>query len=672
MAKNYFVTGGAGFIGSNYVSRLIERGEKVTLYDNLSRAGAPRNLVWLQEKFGKASFQLTVGDVRDAALLAASSREADVIIHLAAQVAVTTSVLKPREDFEINALGTFNVLEAARLNERKPVILYASTNKVYGGMEDVKVVEDTTRWRYADLPLGCPETQPLDFHSPYGCCYSEDTDILTRRGWKKYFELSRNDEVLTYNMETKLAEFQKPISHFRYSYKGKMYVQKNRRLRTCVTPNHKMLVSWDCNHNELVNPKLKAAEDIKGKTMAYLLAAELNNSTTADYFTLPAVKAGKHKYNFPETKIAMDDWLRFIGWYLAEGHCYEAKDTGNCTITLTTYFRKEEAVNVMRAIGLTPVVDNHHIVATSRQLYEYLKKFGKARDKYIPEGLKELSAKQLRTLLQSLLDGDGNKHGKNSWRYTTISPRLANDVQEIAIKCGLAASISLDKQGFYRVYIGTTRTAQCNQGRDRSEWVDYSGNIYCVEVPNSIVMVRQNGYAYFSGNSKGTGDQYVRDYARIYALPTVVLRQSCIYGPRQFGVEDQGWVAWMIIAAVTGRPLTIYGDGKQIRDVLHVDDLLNAYDLAIAKIRTVRGQVYNLGGGSENTMSIWTEFGPLLEKLLGKPIRVKRGDWRPGDQKVFVADIRKAERELSWKPEMGVEEGVGKLFEWVKQNRKLF
>lgn len=341
MSKKYFITGGAGFIGSNYVSRLLERGEKVTIYDNLSRAGAPRNLAWLQEKFGEAAFRLTVGDVRDAALLTVSSRAADVIIHLAAQVAVTTSVVKPREDFEINAQGTFNVLEAARLNERKPVILYASTNKVYGGMEDVKVVEDATRWRYSDLPLGCPETQPLDFHSPYGC-------------------------------------------------------------------------------------------------------------------------------------------------------------------------------------------------------------------------------------------------------------------------------------------------------------------------------------------SKGTGDQYVRDYARIYGLPSVVLRQSCIYGPRQFGVEDQGWVAWMIIAAVTGRPLTIYGDGKQIRDVLHVDDLLNAYDAAIAKIDTVRGQVYNLGGGPENTMSIWTEFGPLLEKLLGKPVPVRRGDWRPGDQKVFVADIRKAGRELGWKPKVGVEAGVGRLFEWVRENKDLF
>jgi CDP-paratose 2-epimerase len=341
MSRNFLITGGAGFIGSNYVSRLLERGENVTIFDNLSRAGAPRNLAWLQDMYGENAFRLVAGDVRDEALMTASTRETDIIVHLAAQVAVTTSVINPREDFEINARGTFNVLEAARLNGRKPVVVYASTNKVYGGMDDVKVVEDATRWRYADLPDGCPETQPLDFHSPYGC-------------------------------------------------------------------------------------------------------------------------------------------------------------------------------------------------------------------------------------------------------------------------------------------------------------------------------------------SKGTGDQYVRDYYRIYDLPTVVLRQSCIYGPRQFGVEDQGWLAWMIIAAITGRPLTIYGDGKQIRDVLYVDDLLNAYDAAIARIDTVKGQVFNLGGGPENTISIWAEFGPLLTKLLGRKVVVSRGDWRPGDQKVFVADIRKAAEELFWKPHLRVEEGVGRLFAWVSENRKLF
>lgn len=341
MSKQYFVTGGAGFIGSNYVHRLLERGEKVIVYDNLSRAGAPRNLKWLQETFGRDAFELVSGDIRDASLLTASARTADIIVHLAGQVAVTTSVVHPREDFEINALGTFNVLEAARLNGRNPIVLYSSTNKVYGGMEDVTVVDRGSRWEYENLPFGCPEDQPLDFHSPYGC-------------------------------------------------------------------------------------------------------------------------------------------------------------------------------------------------------------------------------------------------------------------------------------------------------------------------------------------SKGAGDQYVRDYHRIYGLPTVVLRQSCIYGPRQFGIEDQGWVAWFVIAAVTGRPLSIFGDGKQVRDLLHVYDLLDGYDQAIQNIDRVQGDVFNLGGGPQNTLSVWTEFGPLLEKMLGKPIPVTFGDWRPGDQKVFVADIRKAQRVFGWQPKYDVERGIRQLFDWVSANKGLF
>lgn len=341
MSKKYLITGGAGFIGSNYVHRLLSRGEEVTIYDNLSRPGAEKNLAWLEETFGKGSFRLVVGDVVDAVRLTEAAKGADVIVHLAGQVAVTTSVTHPRQDFEANALGTFNALEAARASERNPIFLYASTNKVYGGMEAVPLTEEPTRWRYANLPYGCPESQPLDFHSPYG-------------------------------------------------------------------------------------------------------------------------------------------------------------------------------------------------------------------------------------------------------------------------------------------------------------------------------------------NSKGCGDQYTRDYHRIYGLPTVVFRQSCIMGPRQFGIEDQGWVAWFIIAALSGRPITIYGDGKQVRDVLLVDDLLDAYDAAIERIDTAAGQIYNLGGGPDNVMSVWAEFGPMLEALLGRKIEVTCGDWRPGDQKVFYADIRKAKRELGWQPKIGLREGVKRLFDWVSANMHLF
>ena len=151
-----------------------------------------------------------------------------------------------------------------------------------------------------------------------------------------------------------------------------------------------------------------------------------------------------------------------------------------------------------------------------------------------------------------------------------------------------------------------------------------------------------------------------------------MFRQSAIYGYRQFGVEDQGWLAWFIIAAVLGKPITIYGDGKQVRDMLFIDDLLDAYDAAAARIDRITGRVYNIGGGPRNTISVWVEFAPLLEKLLGRKIPIQRGDWRPGDQRVCVYDTSKAKRELNWEPTVGVEDGVAMLYRWVKENRELF
>lgn len=335
------ISGGAGFIGSNLANQLLSQGHAVTIFDNLSRSGCESNLQWLRAVHGPDSFRLVQADVGDFDAVCRAANGVDRIYHLAGQVAVTTSVAEPRADFAANALGTFNMLEAARLVADNPIFIYSSTNKVYGSLEGVGIVEGSRRYRYEALPCGIPETQQLDFHSPYGC-------------------------------------------------------------------------------------------------------------------------------------------------------------------------------------------------------------------------------------------------------------------------------------------------------------------------------------------SKGAGDQYVRDYARIYGLRTVVARQSCIYGYRQFGIEDQGWLAWFIIAALKGRPITVYGDGKQVRDVLFIHDLLAFYDAAIAHIETAAGEIYNVGGGPECAISIWAEFGPLLQELLGQPVEVRWAEWRPGDQLVYISDIRKAEQELNWRPQVSVEEGVRKLVAWIEHNLELF
>ena len=334
------ILGGAGFVGSNAACRFLQRGEDVVIIDNLCRMGAEKNLEWLRQK---GSFEFVHLDIRNAADLKhafSQNRDADCVLHLAAQVAVTTSVVSPREDFEINAIGTFNVLEAKRELRMPATLLYASTNKVYGEMTDVAAVEDGDRYTCRSLPFGVSEERTLDFHSPYGC-------------------------------------------------------------------------------------------------------------------------------------------------------------------------------------------------------------------------------------------------------------------------------------------------------------------------------------------SKGAADQYVIDYHRIYGLRTVVFRQSCIYGYRQFGAEDQGWVAWFMIASRLGRPITIYGDGKQVRDILFIDDLLDAYEAALTPGSHAFGRAYNIGGGPANVISL-RNLLTYIGKQEGKHIFCRYTDWRPGDQKVFVSDIRRAKKELGWAPRVSCEKGLDLLYRWVLENRDLF
>ncbi len=339
MRNKVLITGGAGFIGSNLADYLLRRDYDVSIFDNFVREGTKSNADWLIQKYPR--MRVVTGDVRNEKDLISAVKDKDVVVHLAAQVAVTTSVTDPRTDFDINALGTFNMLEAVRKNGRRPIVIFSSTNKVYGGMENVKIIEKKTRYAYKNLPFGVSEKETLDFHSPYGC-------------------------------------------------------------------------------------------------------------------------------------------------------------------------------------------------------------------------------------------------------------------------------------------------------------------------------------------SKGAADQYIRDYERIYDIPTVVFRQSCIYGPRQFGVEDQGWVAWFIIALTLGKKITVYGDGKQVRDILFVEDLVRLFELAIRKIKISRGKIYNVGGGMKNTISVWYEFGPILTKLFGRKITVNFSNWRPGDQKVFISDIRYVEKELGWKPKFGVTDGIEKLYSWVQSHKSLF
>lgn len=237
--------------------------------------------------------------------------------------------------------------------------------------------------------------------------------------------------------------------------------------------------------------------------------------------------------------------------------------------------------------------------------------------------------------------------------------------------------------------LGTVNLLEALRGKNKEAILIYSStNKVYGGMENAVLIEKKSRYEYKDlkygvsekqpldfhspyGCSKGAADQYVRDYARIYGLKTIVFRQSCIYGYHQFGMEDQGWIAWFIIALLLGKNITIYGNGKQVRDILFISDLIEAFDMAIKNINKTKGQIYNIGGGMDFKLSIWIEFKPILEKLYGKNISQTYKGWRPGDQLIYISDIRKANLDFKWKPKVNVEDGIKELYDWAIRDKNL-
>lgn len=193
---------------------------------------------------------------------------------------------------------------------------------------------------------------------------------------------------------------------------------------------------------------------------------------------------------------------------------------------------------------------------------------------------------------------------------------------------------------------------------------------YCFKSVRSISEERRLDFHSPYGCSKGAADQYVIDYSRCFGLKTSSFRQSCIYGYNQFGLEDQGWVAHFTISAYFDREIKIYGNGKQVRDVLFIDDLISAYEMAYKNVDRVVGKAYNIGGGDKFTLSL-LELIEMLEKKLGRKIKYSFHKERMGDQKVYISDIQRAKADFYWEPQINPEKGLNKLLEWVEANREV-
>ncbi len=254
---------------------------------------------------------------------------------------------------------------------------------------------------------------------------------------------------------------------------------------------------------------------------------------------------------------------------------------------------------------------------------------------------------------------------------------------------GVPSSVRMPKEDFSINAFGTLNVLEAARKKSKDTIFLYTSTnkVYGENVDKIPLIEKEKRYVYDGikgvsedmsadltghtpyGVSKYCGDLYTQEYGHIYGMKTGVFRCSCIYGTRQFGFEDQGWVAWFIIATLFNRPITIYGNGKQVRDMLYVDDLVDAFNCFINS-NLERG-LFNIGGGPNNTISL-LEFLDELEKLAGKKPKVKFADWRPSDQKVYISDTSKLEKALKWKAKTKVLDGIKKLLEWVKANESYF
>jgi CDP-paratose 2-epimerase len=265
-----------------------------------------------------------------------------------------------------------------------------------------------------------------------------------------------------------------------------------------------------------------------------------------------------------------------------------------------------------------------------------------------------------------------------------------NAIKHVAAQVAVTTSIANPRIDFEINTLGTFNVLEVARLEDANLIFASTNKVYGENVNRIPVIEKETRYEYADqsyregipetfpidltghspyGCSKLAADIYVQDYAYTYGLKTGVFRMSCIYGERQFGVEDQGWVSWFAIATLTGKPITIYGDGKQVRDVLYVGDLIDVFDKFLNS--NLKHEVFNIGGGPKNTLSL-LELLEMLKRMSGMNPKISFAEWRPADQKVYISNINKAKVLLNWEPKTKPEDGIRRLVNWILNNIRLF
>jgi ferredoxin len=346
-------------------------------------------------------------------------------------------------------------------------------------------------------------------------CVSEDTEILTENGWKFFKDLEPGEKVATLNPKNDELEYQTPTRYFAYPYKGKMLHIKGKYVDQLVTPNHRLYLSL-MSGGKFKPYRFIEAKEIGGRIHPQNFKVRVSakwkcQSTTT--FLLPKIERPVYpNKSVPAKRIDIDDWLRFFGYWLAEG-CTSGpgKHRGyRVTITQNNDEKRKKIKEVCDRIGrqigcsFFEYDSNKHskaVVAKNKQLFTYLRQFGRAHEKYIPKELKMLPPEKLKILVESMCFGDGWWKTPNYCIYYTTSKRLADDLQEIMVKIGGCASIHVRRKGNYRpVYNVSLKFNKKEHCVSKWEWINYEGMVYCVEVPNHIILIRRNGKASFTGN----------------------------------------------------------------------------------------------------------------------------------------------------------------------------
>ena len=710
-----------GYIGWSLCLHLANRGHKIAGVDNFNRRKWVKMVnsqsvipipnmyerkIAYRSKFGK-NLDFYLFDVRNYKMLkdVLKKFKPDAIVHLAEQPSAPFSMKNFAwclETYENNILGTLALIWAVKEVNPKIHLVKLGTMGSYGYDLGIDVPEGPLEIEHLGKKVILPF--PKAPGSFYHACYDDKTEILTKNGWKIFKDLTYQDEVATLNREKRQLEFQRPLDIQKYTYSGPIYKYKSQRIDLAVTPNHRILYfprSSFFKHLSKGN-FIEASKLIQRKAdIGILLFPDIWIGDDQRNFTLPLCEKwiGHPRYKKVNAKyIDMKTWLEFFGIWLSEGYTTENSRSYRVGIVTKSSSIKRWIENLLSKMQFKYTIyssenGKYDFRIYDKQLFDYLKQFGKAHQKFIPQKIKNLSQDKLKILLFSLIKGDGRiiyskKDSNRFWAtYITTSKRLADDVQEIAIKCGYASRIvkycrHKDKNLFgenprdiYHVYISISQLTQLLPKKIKIE--KYEGKVYCCSVPNEVILVRRNGYAYFCGNSKACDSINIELASKVYGLSISDVNQGIVYGTRidetdtdkfltRFDIDECFGTALnrFVSQAVSGLPITLYGKGHQKRGFIPLRDSIQCLRILIenppkdGEYRVVNQieDYYDLTDLAQNVKKIAKEFGINAKISNIKNPRIENEDnyYNPTHKKLL---------QLGYQPTSNMERELRIMFE---------